>query len=283
MGVPIRHCRGAPTLGAFADAWVEGLKLADSTIAGYKKIIRNHLRPQLGHYPLDKLIPTRIARHYRELEQHGRTDEQDKGGPLSANTVHKAHVVLGAILHAAIEDGHLATNPAKRKAAKAPTAVRMRAEKPERVTWTTDRLAAFLAWDRDEIQDELFALWWVSCSSAPVLPCAQFSQTVYADRRGGLLVTRANPGQERSESARELIRGLHMRLVPRPGDDVELRTGDALRELPGCRKVRAILGAAQHERRHGDRGESGREINTTHCPQHREHHVFRCALLLEHG
>ncbi len=129
-----------PTLGAYADAWVEGLKLADSTIAGYKKIIRNHLRPQLGHYPLDKLTPTRIARHY---------------------TVHKAHVVLGAILDAAIEDGHIATNPAKRKAAKAPTAGRMRAEKPELVTWTADQLAAFLAWDRDEKQDELFALWWV--------------------------------------------------------------------------------------------------------------------------
>ena len=129
-----------PTLGVYADAWVEGLKLADSTIAGYKKIIRNHLRPQLGHYPLDKLTPTRIARHY---------------------TVHKAHVVLGAILDAAIEDGHIATNPAKRKAAKAPTAGRMRAEKPELVTWTADQLAAFLAWDRDEKQDELFALWWV--------------------------------------------------------------------------------------------------------------------------
>ncbi|WP_279070840.1 tyrosine-type recombinase/integrase [Microbacterium lacticum] len=52
-----------PTLGVYADAWAESLKLADSTIAGYKKIIRNHLRPQLGHYPLDKLTPTRIARH----------------------------------------------------------------------------------------------------------------------------------------------------------------------------------------------------------------------------
>lgn len=150
-----------PTLSAYADAWVEGLHLADSTIAGYKKLIRNHLRPQLGHYPLDKLTPTRIARHYRNLEQHGRKDEQDKGGPLSANTVHKAHVVLGAILDAAIEDGHLTANPAKRKAAKAPTASRMRAEKPELVTWTADQLAAFLAWDRDEKQDELFALWWV--------------------------------------------------------------------------------------------------------------------------
>ena len=131
------------TLGAYA--WVESLRLADNTIAGYKKLIRNHLRPQLGHYPLGKLTPTRIARHYRELGQHGRKDEQDKGGPLSAKTVHKTHVVLGPILDAAIEDGHIATNPAKRKAAKAPTTSQMRAEKPELVMWTADQFAAFLA------------------------------------------------------------------------------------------------------------------------------------------
>lgn len=69
--------------------------------------------------------------------------------------------MLAAILDAAIEDGHIATNPAKRKAAKAPTTSQMRAEKPELVTWTADQLAAFLAWDRDDIRDELFALWWV--------------------------------------------------------------------------------------------------------------------------
>lgn len=134
-----------PTLSVYVDAWVEGLHLADSTIAGYKKLIRNHLRPQLGHYPLGKLTPTRIARHYRELGQHGRKDERDKGGPLSAKTVHKTHVVLGPILDAAIEDGHIATNPAKRKAANAPTTSQMRAEKPELVMWTADQFAAFLA------------------------------------------------------------------------------------------------------------------------------------------
>ena len=37
-----------------------------------------------------------------------------------------------------------------------------------------------------------------------------------------------------------------MRLMARSGDDVELRVADALGELPGCRKVRAILGTAQH-------------------------------------
>ncbi|MDZ4045411.1 MAG: hypothetical protein U1E32_06485, partial [Rhodoglobus sp.] len=86
-----------PTVGVYADEWVAGLKLAASTITGYKKIIRNHIRPQLGAIRLDKLTATRIARHYRDLEAHGRTDEYVKGKPLSANSVHKVLVVLGAI------------------------------------------------------------------------------------------------------------------------------------------------------------------------------------------
>ena len=75
-----------PTVGTYADEWVAGLKLAASTITGYKKIIRNHIRPQLGTIRLDKLTATRIARHYRDLEDHGRRDEYSKGQPLSANS-----------------------------------------------------------------------------------------------------------------------------------------------------------------------------------------------------
>lgn len=37
-----------PSLGVYADEWAAGLKLAASTIKGYKKIIRNHIKPQLG-------------------------------------------------------------------------------------------------------------------------------------------------------------------------------------------------------------------------------------------
>lgn len=55
-----------PTVGTYVDEWVAGLKLAASTITGYKKIIRNHIRPQLGTIRLDKLTATRIARHYRD-------------------------------------------------------------------------------------------------------------------------------------------------------------------------------------------------------------------------
>ena len=149
-----------PLLSTYASEWVEGLKLADSTIKGYKKIIRNHITPQLGIIHLDKLTATRIARHYRDLEKHGRADHIGKGQPLSANSVHKIHVVLGAILNAAIEDGHLTVNPTMKKlTVKAPKSSEVRAQKPEIVTWTADQLHTFLTWNRDELKDELFPLW----------------------------------------------------------------------------------------------------------------------------
>ena len=91
------------------------MRLADFTIKGYRKIIRNHITPDLGRIRIDKLTATRIGSHYRELEKSGRKDEYGKGKPLSANSVHKVHVVLGAILDAAIDDGHLTVNPAKKK------------------------------------------------------------------------------------------------------------------------------------------------------------------------
>ena len=149
-----------PLIGVYADEWVAGLKLADSTIKGYKKIIRNHITPQLGDIQLDKLTATRIARHYRDLETHGRADHVGKGQPLSANSVHKIHVVLGAILDAGIEDGPLTVNPTKKKrTVKAPKSSEVRAQKPEIVTWTAEQLTTFLAWNRDELKDELFPLW----------------------------------------------------------------------------------------------------------------------------
>jgi integrase len=50
-----------PTVAHYADHWVDGLRLQNSTIQGYRKIIRNHISPSLGELSLDKLTATRIA------------------------------------------------------------------------------------------------------------------------------------------------------------------------------------------------------------------------------
>ncbi|WP_448070758.1 tyrosine-type recombinase/integrase [Georgenia yuyongxinii] len=111
-----------PTIAAYTAEWMKSLRLEASTVQGYEKIVRNHLTPELGGIRLDKLTATRIATHYRELEKSGRRDRRGYGKPLSANTVNKVHVVLGAILDAALDDGLIAVNRArKRRTVNAPT------------------------------------------------------------------------------------------------------------------------------------------------------------------
>lgn len=149
-----------PTIGEYADHWVAGLRLQNSTIEGYKKIIRNHVTPYVGAIRLDQLTATRIGAHYRELETSGRRDKPGYGKPLSANTVSKVHVLLAAMLDAAIDDGLILINPAKkRRTVNPPRSSQVRAQKPEIITWTGPQLQAFLTWNRDELNDELFPLW----------------------------------------------------------------------------------------------------------------------------
>jgi len=149
-----------PTIGEYADHWVAGLRLQNSTVEGYKKIIRNHVTPYVGTIRLDKLTATRIAAHYRQLETSGRRDKPGYGKPLSANTVSKVHVLLAAMLDAAVDDGLILLNPAKKKrTVNAPRSSEVRAQKPEIITWTGPQLHAFLAWNHDDLNDELFSLW----------------------------------------------------------------------------------------------------------------------------
>jgi len=69
------------------------------------------------------------------------------------------HVVLGAILDAVIDDGHLTVNPSKKAHRETPSSSSVRTQKPEIVTWTADQLTLLLTWNRDVLEDELFELW----------------------------------------------------------------------------------------------------------------------------
>ncbi|KUF06777.1 tyrosine recombinase XerC [Leucobacter sp. G161] len=152
--------KSVPTVSEYATQWLESLRLEASTVDSYRRLIRNHIAPYFETLPIDKLTPTRIARHYRDLEKHGRKDARGLGQGLSANTVNKVHIALGALLEAALDDGLISSNPAKKKrTVNAPTGRDIRAAKPDIQTWTAAQLHAFLRWDRDVHEDELFTLW----------------------------------------------------------------------------------------------------------------------------
>ncbi len=152
--------KSVPTVSEYTAQWLESLRLEASTVDSYRRLIRNHIAPYFDTLPIDKLTPTRIARHYRDLEKHGRKDAHGLGQGVSANMVNKVHIALGALLEAALDDGLISSNPAKKKrTVNAPTGRDIRAAKPDIQTWTAAQLHAFLRWDRDVHEDELFTLW----------------------------------------------------------------------------------------------------------------------------
>jgi integrase len=131
-------------LGAYLDEWAEGLRLAPSTIASYRKNIRLHIAPALGAVPLNRLTTERIDRLYRDLERGGRADRR-RGEGLSPRTVRYVHTILSAALAAAVKTRRLARNPAAD--ASPPTA--RQAKAPEMHPWNAAQLRAFLDWSRD--------------------------------------------------------------------------------------------------------------------------------------
>jgi integrase len=129
------------TVGQWLDQWLDGLRLAPSTMASYRKNVRLHLKPQLGVIPLARLTGARISALYRDLERNGRQDHE-AGTGLSARTVRYCHTILKAALREAVAQGLLATNPADRAN---PPAARA-AKAPEIHPWTAPQLPSFLGW-----------------------------------------------------------------------------------------------------------------------------------------
>lgn len=146
-------------LGAYLAAWLDGLRLAPSTVASDRKNVRLHIEPYIGGLPLAALTSARLTALYRELETSGRRDGKGRrtGLPLSARTVRYVATILGSALGAAVdaEPALLARNPAAK--AQPPTAEQARA--PEMHPWNAGQLAAFLAWSAGN--SVLHVAWWV--------------------------------------------------------------------------------------------------------------------------
>lgn len=152
--------RGAETVAVFATRWLDGLDLAATTMAGYRKMMRLHVVPTLGTLTLPKVSPTRLAQLYRSLEASGRKDAKHLGDGLSAASVLKVHVLIGAMLDAAVADGLLIRNAARHPDARPPTPKTVRAERPEIHPWDAKEVRAFLSWA--EQFDDRYVAWFTS-------------------------------------------------------------------------------------------------------------------------
>jgi integrase len=151
-----------PTVAEFADAWLESQALAPSTLSGYSKILRNHINPNIGNRKLNTVTSMELATLYKKLLVSGRKDGLDYGGALSPNTINKIHIVIGSIFEAALDEGLIASNPArKRRIVKAPTTTQIRASQEEIEVWNATEIAFFLNWDENVYKDELYELWYL--------------------------------------------------------------------------------------------------------------------------
>lgn len=139
--------------------WLESLDLANSTLAGYRKIIRNHIAPYLGEELVSEVTTEDLNKLYKRLLTGGRNDSKAPGGPLKSNTVHKCHQVLRSMLDFAVVQELIAENVARSPKVRMPTARSIRSQKEELQVWTLGQTKNFLRWNEEVDCDDLNVLW----------------------------------------------------------------------------------------------------------------------------
>lgn len=138
---------------------MESLDLANSTISGYTKIIRNHLDPYLGDKGVLDLATGDLNSLYSLLLGKGRKDPKRPGGSLKANTVNKCHQVVRSILDYAVTYELIPYNVARSPNLSVPSARSMRSQKTEIEVWTIAETKALLKWNECVYNDDLH-VWW---------------------------------------------------------------------------------------------------------------------------
>jgi integrase len=135
----------APSKQTFADyletEWLPAIAatVRPLTLTQYRSLIRNRIKPRIGHLRLQALTGAHLNAMYRELEQEG----------LAAASLRQTHAVVSRALRDAVRWGKVQRNAAQ--AADPPALADTRA-----TAWTARELGRFLEHVRG---DRLFALW----------------------------------------------------------------------------------------------------------------------------
>ena len=148
---------GKYTIGQWMEVWFQDyakIKVRPSSHQTYQGYIHNHIRPNIGEIPLEKLTSLDLQKFYKKLLTQGRVDRVEaKGQPkgLSAKTVRNIHQILSSALKLAQEQRLILTNPAEGCALP-------RVEHQEMKTLTTVQLASFFREARESGVFELYYL-----------------------------------------------------------------------------------------------------------------------------
>jgi integrase len=136
-----------PSFHEFASTWIDGLEhegLAESTLAGYRRELSNHLLPFFAEHQLPDITISEVDR-YRQ--------EKVREGVLSASSINETIGRLAQILEVAVERELIDRNPARgrrrRLKQRAPQRTWLdRAEQIEALLWAAGQLDSEARVDR---------------------------------------------------------------------------------------------------------------------------------------
>ena len=108
---------GKYTVGTWMDEWFENvakIKVRPSSHQTYRGYIDNHIKPNIGNIPLEKLTTMDLQKLYRTLLTKGRVERiEAKNQPsgLSAKTVRNINQVISSALDLAVAQKIIPSNP----------------------------------------------------------------------------------------------------------------------------------------------------------------------------
>ena len=149
------------TVGKWMDEWFENyakVKVRPSSHQTYRGYIDNHIKPNIGKLPLEKLTSLELQKLYKKLLTKGRVDRieskhQAKG--LSAKTVRNIHQILASAMKLAREQKLIASDPTEGCALP-------KLEHREMKTLPVEQLASFL---REARESGVFELYYVELAT----------------------------------------------------------------------------------------------------------------------
>ena len=108
---------GKYTVGAWMDEWFENyakIKVRPSSHQTYRGYIDNHIKPNIGKLPLEKLTSLELQKLYKKLLTSGRIERvESKGQPkgLSPKTVRNIHQIIASAMKLAEEQKIISIDP----------------------------------------------------------------------------------------------------------------------------------------------------------------------------
>ena len=145
------------SVGTWMDVWFENyakVKVRPSSHQTYRGYIDNHIKPNIGKLPLEKLTSLELQKLYKKLLTRGRVDrleskEQPKG--LSPKTVRNIHQIIASAMKLAREQKLIASDPTEGCALP-------KLEHREMKTLPAEQLTSFLREARESGVFELYYL-----------------------------------------------------------------------------------------------------------------------------